>query len=193
MSIEQTFEIPLTYRNVLPRLRFLAIVKDNYFNRHRQEYYRYGGHLLKQLDIVSSQMDKLPDTSAQKLHKNTCVYCGVENPFNGKGDHLINKKHRDNNPELDNLLWRVNCCKICNSSKGPKDMLEWFVGKKNYSITKLSGNLIGVYCRAMWYYCKNERLFDNIVPEYYIVAVKQMHLHLNQPSYYKIWSVTNDA
>lgn len=133
-------------------------------------------------------MDELPDDGAQELHGKVCSYCNVENPFNGKGDHVVNGEIRKKFPELDNLVYRLNCCRSCNSSKQDKDMIEWWVGHRKEDVTKLTKDHLNVYCRAMWKYCKLSDTLDDPSSEHHIKAIEQLHEKIGNPSYDIIWT-----
>lgn len=57
-----------------------------------------------------------------------CAYCGAEPPPKLHADHLI-PKHRGGLESADNLVW---ACRSCNSSKGARDLLEWYAEKQGF-------------------------------------------------------------
>jgi len=188
------FGIPLTYRNVLPRLWYLMLIKDDFFKKSEGVYYQFGGVTKKQLGHILSKMGGTPDDGAQKLHKDVCSYCGEPYTFARKGDHIVKAEIHKKYLELDNLLFRINCCKSCNSSKLNKDMLEWWINHKGKNITELSKNHLNIYSRAMWKYCELSNKLDEDVPEVFQKAILQLHDHISESSYDKIWQTeTSDS
>lgn len=89
-----------------------------------------------------------PARSIIRLRKlNRCSYCDAELfDKNGDGDHIVGKA-------LDGALWQVPCCHTvmgnCNSSKGGKDLLEWWM-RKNRHIDDLKTDVLSIYLRAKW-------------------------------------------
>ena len=57
-----------------------------------------------------------------------CTYCGAIPPPKLHGDHLI-PRHRGGLESGDNLVW---ACRSCNSSKGSRDLLEWYSWKNEF-------------------------------------------------------------
>lgn len=120
-----------------------------------------------------------PARSIIRLRKiNRCSYCDRELfDKNGDGDHIVGK-------ELDGALWQVPCCHTilgnCNSSKGKKDLLDWWQ-KKDRDIDSLKIDVLSIYLRAKWrLLVKNNLLYLDAPPSQYHY-VKQL------------WSKTNDA
>ena len=58
----------------------------------------------------------------REMRSDRCVYCGATPPPKLHGDHLI-ARHRGGTESGDNLVW---ACRSCNSSKGARDLLEWY-------------------------------------------------------------------
>jgi hypothetical protein len=185
-------DIPLSFKNVLPRLWYLMLIKDNFIKKTTKEYYDFSGNAVFQFNNILNKMDDSPDDGAQKLHSNVCSYCNNDYTFNAKGDHVVNGNIHKKYRELDNLVYRLNCCKSCNSSKLDKDMIDWWVNYKKKNITTLTKNHLNVYCRAMWMYCKLSNSLDDLVPEYYLKAIEQLRQVINNKTYDKIWQ-NNDS
>ena len=180
----------MIYRNVLPRLWYLMIIKDSFRNKDGN-YYSFGGTTKKQLGLILDKIRGMPDDAPQKLHKDICSYCGVHSIFTAKGDHIVNSGIHKKYPELDNLVFRVNSCRSCNSSKQDKDLLDWWVNYKGRLITDLTKDHLNIYCRAMWKYCKLTDRLDEEVPKEYETAIKQIRDHISEPSYDRIWIETS--
>ena len=182
------FELPLTYRIVLPRLWFLTFVKDRLYIESDKKYYPLSQNIYKHLLIFQSNIENPPNKATQRLQKDTCVYCKRPNHFNGDGDHVVNKKIRTQIRSLDSLSFRYNCCRQCNSSKLNKDLLFWWIIKKEKSVLDLSMDLIHLYSKATWLVQKSQNNLDGLVPEEYLKAVNQLHLTIDQESYNSIWA-----
>lgn len=120
-----------------------------------------------------------PKRSIIRLRKlNLCAYCGRELfDKNGNGDHIVGK-------ELDGALWQVPCCHTvignCNSSKGKKDLLDWWK-KKGRDIDGVKTDVLSIYVRAKWKLLEKNNLLYSKSSESHYYFVKQL------------WSKTNDA
>lgn len=76
----------------------------------------------------------------QMRTKNECVYCGDES---NSMDHVVPKKL--GGPDSANNL--VNSCKHCNSSKGDRDLVDWWVNFLEKEETTLPRIPIGIYLK----------------------------------------------
>lgn len=66
-------------------------------------------------------LGSLVDEERVKLNLDrACAYCGCDGPLSV--DHLLPRK-RGGPDVADNIVW---CCRPCNSSKGARDVLEWY-------------------------------------------------------------------
>ena len=180
-------ELPLTFRNVLPRLWYLALVQDSFVVKSTGEYYDFSGNMIFQFKTILKKISGVPDDSVQKLHANICSYCKNAQDFSGKGDHVVNGRIHKKYTELDNLVYRLNCCRSCNSSKHDKDMVDWWINHKQENVIKLTKNHFNVYCRAMWKYCTLSNTLDDTVEDYHIKAIEQLHEAIDNSTYDKIW------
>lgn len=77
--------------------------------------------LFKGLRQASMKLGSL-FADVREMPSDRCAYCGAVQPPKLEGDHLI-PRHRGGPESADNLVW---ACKPCNSSKGARDMLEWY-------------------------------------------------------------------
>jgi hypothetical protein len=95
-----------------------------------------------------------------------CLFCGT-NVGLGQGDHLI--------PLSEGYYHSVEnyapLCKRCNSSKGTKDLLEWWVEKEKH-ITELHPDALTVYLRLKFRFSSPDELYSP-ASEYFIVALQQ--------------------
>jgi len=75
-----------------------------------------------------------------KIDQGVCVYCGsIEELSN---DHIVPKREC-HFAEIHNI---VRACKKCNSSKGDKDLIEWWGIEKRYEISRLA---MGKYLKML--------------------------------------------
>lgn len=113
--------------------------------------------------------------------KNNCVYCQKPNlPINGIGDHIVSEF------EDKNIIWTVPCCKNCNSSKGKKDLIDWWLGLKFTSCTpkkmaywsddfiNLDRDVISIFVRAKYRHQKNKGELDDVIPNNYLKILNQI-------------------
>jgi hypothetical protein len=63
------------------------------------------------------------DERIKMLLPQACCYCGAPEPLTI--DHLI-PRSRGGPDTGDNLVW---ACRACNSSKGARDVMDWFAGR----------------------------------------------------------------
>lgn len=84
-----------------------------------------------------------------------CNYCGSAE--NLALDHIFPKRYggEDN---AENLIF---ACKICNSSKGKKDLMEWMIFQGNF----LPLMVIRRYLKLTFNYCNQNGLLDNNIEE----------------------------
>lgn len=83
--------------------------------------------LHKGLSSGSMQIHSLFDDEKFKVINGArCVYCGCDN--NLSIDHLF-PRISGGSDSSDNL---VCCCKTCNSSKGGRNMVEWFASNESF-------------------------------------------------------------
>lgn len=137
------------------------------------------GFLVRLYSNTTKWITTDPARSIIRLRKlNRCSYCDRELfDKNGDGDHIVGKG-------LDGALWQVPCCHTitgnCNSSKGKKDLLDWWQ-KKNKDIDELKIDVLSIYLRAKWKLLSRNNLL-------YTKASDSQHYFIKQ-----LWSKTNDA
>jgi hypothetical protein len=85
------------------------------------------------------------------LRRNECVSCKTRVPPGSTGDHLI-PLHDGGSDSIENHL---PMCRCCNSSKGRKDLLEWWESKERGPLA-LGLDALTVYARLkfrwLWNY-----------------------------------------
>lgn len=79
-----------------------------------------------------------------------CAYCGSND--NISIDHII-PRYKGGDNCADNL---IRVCKHCNSSKGKKDMIEWFYSKNEFPPILI----LRRYLKLVYAYCIENNLLD---------------------------------
>ncbi len=83
--------------------------------------------LFKGLSSGTMQIHSLFDDEKAKIENGAkCVYCGGTSSLSI--DHIL-PRHSDGSDSSDNL---VCCCKACNSSKGDRNLVEWYLSKDDF-------------------------------------------------------------
>lgn len=157
------------YREILPEI-WGCVLFDKIRNKQGEVYGK--SFLNKQKKYAREWIinnNKTPGRSNIRLRsKNQCSYCQTEiTAENGVGDHVVGRK-------MNQLYWLIPCCRSCNSSKGKKDLLDWWVNHKNNNITILSRDVISIFVRAKYRLMEDEGSLDESVPSCYEVALKQI-------------------
>ncbi len=119
-------------------------------------------------------VNEYPSNAIRKLIKlNKCSYCKKDLDFKtiSQGDHIIADF------ENRNLVWTVPCDKKCNSSKGKKDLIDWWVNHKGYDFSNMMSEVVGVFVRAKYRHLKNLSLLFESPPEVYFKALNQIKEH----------------
>lgn len=100
--------------------------------------------------------DLMQNNIAKLRYDNThCWYCGckVSTPNNLTIDHIFPRSKGGSN-DIDNIFL---VCKNCNSSKGDKDLIEWFTEtRKEYPPLYL----IVHYLKQIYFYSKENNLLE---------------------------------
>ena len=112
--------------------------------------------LYKGLVTGSMSMGTLFDDEKIKIHNGDyCSYCGSKEKI--AVDHLI-PRMKGGEDAGDNL---IPACRICNSSKGGKDLMEWCEKKENFPPLLIFRR----YLKIIYRYCKNNDLLDTTFDE----------------------------
>ncbi|MCQ2132258.1 MAG: HNH endonuclease [Bacteroidaceae bacterium] len=83
-----------------------------------------------------------------------CFYCGAEIPKeNLTADHVFPRIKGGTN-DMDNIIF---VCKSCNSSKGKKDLLEWFLLNREQFPSPF---ILGHYLRQIYFYAIEHGLME---------------------------------
>ena len=160
-----------TYRTFLPDFMALFIMSQSSL-KYRMLYSPVGFHR-KILKGTLESIKRPPSYSIMRLLKrNTCVYCGY--PYN-TFDHICTRLNNSASS-------MVPCCRSCNSSKGPKDLIHWWVVFLNHQIYQLNEDVIKIYCRIKYEIIELEGLLDEPIPDYYQIAFEQLIEDMNKIS-----------
>ena len=158
-----------TFREILPEI-WGCVLFDRFRNSRNEVYGEK--FLIKQktyAKIWIADKTKTPGRSNIRLRsKNECSYCKVSiTALNGVGDHIVGKK-------MDELFWLVPCCKSCNSSKGKKDLVDWWVNFKGGNFNWLLRDVISIFIRAKYRLLEKENRLDDVCPKEYHLALNQI-------------------
>lgn len=154
-----------TYAKVIPY--YWTIIQYN--NIQRQSNNKYSIGMLDGLHTKTQKwMVSDPNRSIIRLRKlNRCSYCDAElYDKNGEGDHIVGR-------ELDQVVWLVPCCPYCNSSKGKKDLLEWW-HKKERRIDDLRTDVLSIYLRGKFKLLSNKGIIDTPASDTHIHYLRQL-------------------
>ncbi len=94
----------------------------------------------------------------QMRASNECVYCGGE--ANGL-DHVVPRKFGA--PE--GIHNSVKCCKHCNSSKGDKDLVDWWINELGKDEDSLPRIPIGIYLKLSFSWHKINHTLERVSNE----------------------------
>jgi hypothetical protein len=98
--------------------------------------------------------------------RETCVFCNAP-VGGGTGDHII-PLSKGGPHSAENFM---PLCKRCNSSKGNKDLIEWWMLKRRH-IRELDLDALVIYLRLR-YRLATEKELNSQVPWYIVKALKQ--------------------
>jgi 5-methylcytosine-specific restriction endonuclease McrA len=93
-------------------------------------------------------------TSFKHLATEQCWACGTPVSLSQtRGDHILALAHGGTDTLQNTLL----LCRPCNSSKGTKDLLQWWLDKER-AIPSLPRSVLCLYARALWQHHTPTRL-----------------------------------
>jgi hypothetical protein len=187
MSIE-TLPLPpppkvATYWYVFTRLYIFnewlhAITRDGDMYTEEFLLYRIEDGIQRKLQTGTPGKGMLKssrDGVIRLIDKKLCVYCDsqVSSPLS-TGDHIV-PLHEGGEDSLDNFL---PSCRSCNSSKGKKDMVKWWISHKGRNISDLMKKdpaILRAYLRVMTKHLeKNGLLHTQAAADYHIKALEQL-------------------
>ncbi len=131
--------------------------------------------LFKGLSSGTMQIHSLFDDEKAKIENGAkCVYCGGTSSLSI--DHIL-PRHSDGSDSSDNL---VCCCKACNSSKGDRNLVEWYLSKDDFPPLMI----LRRYLKLIYQICIDKDILDRDI-EYLESAnlpFKQKDIPINYPS-----------
>lgn len=105
----------------------------------------------------------------------TCCYCNtILTNENRTEEHIVGKR-------LDVVQFMMACCDICNSSKGKKDLIEWWCDFKGYDILKMKQDVLSIYVRGKYRLLKLDNNLEEQMPKIFMNVIE----HLELPVYVK--------
>lgn len=157
-----------------------AVTKND--NKYGRTHFIIRSRLYKGLIENTMTIGQLVEDEKLKLTlPQACCYCGSKDLLSA--DHLISTKRGGEN-KGENLIW---ACRICNSSKGAKDMLEWFNEKGEFPPLLL----LRRYLKLAIELCQGKRIMDielTKAPDLPI-SLKSIPISYPQPKQLKLWII----
>lgn len=118
-------------------------------------------------------------TTIRLMRFGHCYGCGsTDLALGGVGDHIIPTKVGGVNG-AENF---APLCQPCNSSKGAKDLLEWWLSK-NRAIASLNPDVIVAYSRLMYRHLEARELLDEQANPSTIAAIRDYEGSLPSPAH----------
>lgn len=125
-------------------------------NKYTAFNFMIRSRLLNGLKNGTMNMRSIFDDEKIKLQTGqVCNYCGAAE--NLTLDHVFPKRYGGED-DADNLVY---ACRLCNSSKGKKDLMEWMTDLGRF----LPLMIIRRYLKLTVVYCRNNELLDKYVGE----------------------------
>ena len=129
-------------------------------DKKKEKYERFNfmirAKLFKGLKEGTMNMRTIFDDEKIKLQTGqVCNYCGSSEKL--ALDHIFPQKYGGKD-DAENLIF---ACRICNSSKGKKDLMEWM----NFRGQFLPLMIIRRYLKLTFSYCNNNNLLDNSIDD----------------------------
>lgn len=106
------------------------------------------------------------------IRKGACIVCDESLPFRSSGDHLIALAVGGRQSVMNFLP----LCPPCNSSKGKRDLADWWV-KKGFPIERLVPRPLCLYCRANWQ-LQSSAWLEEPAPAYLLTLLTQIAARL---------------
>ena len=133
--------------------------------------------LYKGLQCGNMKIHSLFDDEKVKLGNGIkCVYCGAESDISI--DHMI-PRIKGGTDVSDNL---VCACKTCNSSKGKRDLMEWYNEKQSFPPLMV----LRRYIKLVYNYCYSNDLLDLKLEDQKLgnlpFSIKSLPIHYPTPN-----------
>lgn len=119
--------------------------------RYDRTSFMIRSRLFKGLSSGTMQIHSLFDDERFKIENGArCVYCGRTDSLSV--DHVI-PRHSGGGDSSDNL---VCCCRACNSSKGDRNMMEWYLSREAFPPLMV----LRRYLKLVYQRCLEEGVLD---------------------------------
>ena len=122
--------------------------------KNRPDPYAPGFFYNRIQGVLNGLQNVSRDTALHHIHSGTCLVCDAPiDLLRSTLDHLMPRS--DGGPQSPSNVLML--CRRCNSSKGQKDLLEWWLFK-SYKVGDLPRNILCLYARIYWQNLGEERL-----------------------------------
>lgn len=129
---------------------------DKRQDKYNRVNYMIRSRLYKGLSTGKMSIQSIfDDEKAKLLHGNRCSYCGSTSTISM--DHIFAQKFGGTDV-AENL---IPACRHCNSSKGTKDLFEWYYSMNNFPPLLI----IRRYLKLVWAFCDSNNLLDIKISE----------------------------
>lgn len=163
------------YKDVIPFI--WTALQCKRIQHYSNNKYNMDGLFNNCLINTKKWLESDPARTIFRLHKKhtTCCYCGKEiiPTKDSEGDHIVGREN------LNGASWQVPCCHTvignCQSSKGNRDLFEWWY-KKSRSLGTMQKDVLSIYIRGKYRVLKNTNSLE-------LIASEAHHYYLNE-----IWS-----
>jgi len=98
-----------------------------------------------------------------------CIGCDAQVPASSTGDHII-PLSRGGPQSIENF---APLCRSCNSSKGDRDLLEWWIDVRQRTLGALNLDALCVYLRLMYQMFEEQDMLQQNASDYCEEAVQQ--------------------
>lgn len=134
-----------------------AALKDSSETRsYRRIHYMIRSRLYKRLMAGSMKLGSILDDERREMTKPSIwSFCGGSSHLSV--DHLVSRK----NGGLDQGDNLILACRTCNSSKGKKDLLEWYRDRESFPPLLI----LRRYIKIAYSFCRENGFLDKIVDE----------------------------
>ncbi len=131
---------------------------------------RPGPDWIKHHGVVGGITSHSRKAALRLARVSTCLRCDEVLSLNTEGDHVI--ATANGGPAgLENYL---PLCGRCNSSKGTRDLLDWWIGHSSRSVRDLPPDVLIVYCRLHFAHYNRIRTLSDPAPDSLVAAVTEL-------------------
>lgn len=149
---------------------------DDGASRYGSKHYAIRARLFKGLQNGTMNIRSLFQDEKEKMANSSCCYCGAVEKLSV--DHLLsrNKGGKDSG---DNLIL---ACRTCNSSKGKRDLLDWYFSKDSFPPLAV----LRRYLKNLHRFCRENDLLELMLSNQVILnsaySIIQLPTKYPQPS-----------